>query len=427
MSRRAACTDTRSIRQGDLFFALKGPNFDANRFAAQALEAGAAYVVVDDPAVAPPADARYVLVPDVLLALQGLARWWRRRHSIPFIGITGSNGKTTTKELMHAVLSTHFRTHATKGNLNNHIGVPLTLLALPPDTQVAVIEMGANKPFDIEELCNIAEPTHALITNVGHAHLEQLGSLAGVAETKGAIFRAVRDGGTAWVNVADAHVRDQAAGNARVVTFGLPDADYFISAEELGPEESVVEVSGRSMASPLRVRSALVGGHNALNLLAAVVVGMEIGVPREKIMEGIAAYVPSMNRSQLVQVGSLRVMLDAYNANPSSMRATLESLDTQPLGRVALVLGDMRELGEQSVELHRQIARLANAGRAERVILVGAQMGHAVQELKDKQHWWFATAEEATAQIAACVEGMDFVLIKGSRGMALERLMKGLQ
>jgi UDP-N-acetylmuramoyl-tripeptide--D-alanyl-D-alanine ligase len=426
-SQRAACTDTRSIRAGDIFFALKGPHFNANAFAAQALEQGAAFAVVDDAQVVPAGDHRFILVPDVLLALQGLARWWRRQHTIPFIGITGSNGKTTTKELMHAVLSRKFRTHATKGNLNNHIGVPLTLLALPSDAEIAVIEMGANKPGDIAELCTIAEPTHGLITNVGYAHLEQLGSIEGVAVTKGALFHAVREHGTAWINVADVHVMQQARDNRHVVSFGRPGADYFISREELAPDHSVVEVSGQKMPQPLLVRSALIGAHNAKNILAAVVTGNEMGVPADEIAAGIEAYQPTMNRSQMVQCEGFTVMLDAYNANPSSMRATLDSLNQQQLGRMALILGDMFELGEQAVTQHRDIGRLANAGKAERVILVGALMHHALAEVKDKEHWWFANADEASAQIAELVKGMDFVLIKGSRGMALERLMKVLK
>lgn len=428
MAQRAVSSDTRQIRQGDIFFALKGPNFNANSFAAEALKQGASFAVVDDPSAAAPGDKRFILVEDVLLSLQGLSRWYRRQFRIPVIGITGSNGKTTTKELMHAVLSRSFRTHATRGNLNNHIGVPLTLLSMPQDTEVAVIEMGANKPGDIAELATIAEPTHGLITNVGYAHLEQLGSLEGVAATKGALFRQLgHAGGTAWVNMADAQVQRQAHDLQHTVSFGLPGCHYCISREEAAPDHTLVEVGGDKMPQPLMITSQLVGSHNARNILAAVVTGMEMGVPPQEIAAGIAAYIPAMNRSQLVPCSTFTVMLDAYNANPSSMKATIESLNQQEHGRMAFVLGDMFELGDHAAEQHRELGRIANASKAGRVIAIGRQMQHAMQEMKDKQTWWYETADAAAPHIVSHTAGMDFVLIKGSRGMALERLMKQLK
>jgi UDP-N-acetylmuramoyl-tripeptide--D-alanyl-D-alanine ligase len=422
---RQITTDTRKIVPGAIFFALRGENFDGNHFAAQALVQGAAFVVVDRPAVVADGDARYLLVEDSLLTLQELSRHYRRQFDIPVIGITGSNGKTTTKELVHAVLSTERRVHWTQGNLNNHIGVPLTLLAMPADTEIAVIEMGANKPGDIEELVNIAEPTHGMITNVGEAHLERMINLDGVQETKGAMYRFVRaHEGHAFVNLHDARVAAEGEGILRRTTYGTPEADFYISELDPTTDHLSLQIFAKATGESYSFESHLIGPHNAENILAAVAVGVTMGISLYSIMEGIAAYIPTLNRTELVKGDGLMVLLDAYNANPTSMEATLRSLVGQPYGKVALVLGDMFELGEESSAHHTRLVDLAlRLLPAAKLIGVGKEMQAAMQGRPGSA---YLSVELASPHILSDLAGYDFALIKGSRGMALERLLAPL-
>ncbi|MFN3874494.1 MAG: UDP-N-acetylmuramoyl-tripeptide--D-alanyl-D-alanine ligase [Flavobacteriales bacterium] len=411
------CTDTRSVTPGSLFFALKGPRFDANAFAAEALAKGAAHAVVDDPAAA--ADERCTLVPDALSALQQLARHHRRAFGMPVLAITGSNGKTTTKELACAVMSAHRSTLATEGNLNNHIGVPLTLLRLKPEHRFAIIEMGASKPGDIAELMRIAEPTHGLITNIGKAHLEGFGGLDGVVRTKTELYRWLAEhGGTVFVNADDALLQVQAAGLERQVAYGTGPA----ARHRGGPLEGdgalrfwFAGADGRR----IEVGTRLVGAYNLANALAAVAVGQHFGVPDALIADALGAYAPSNSRSQLLDTGRNSVVLDAYNANPTSMEAALRNLAemASPLPKLA-VLGDMLELGAEGPAEHRRMARLC-AELGIEAVFVGPLFAAAAPP-----------GQEAQPDAAALAKRWEqdaprgrLILLKGSRGMRLEALV----
>lgn len=423
---RRVSTDTRKIQPGDVFFALKGDNFNGNRFAAKALESGASYAVIDEAEYLVGGDARYILVANVLEALQALARHYRDQFDIPFIGITGTNGKTTTKELMHAVLSTEKRVHATVGNLNNHIGVPLTLLSMPEDTELAIIEMGANKHGDIHELCEIAHPTIGIITNIGYAHLERFGDIDGVEATKGEMFRYVgAHGGTAWINIGDVRVARAGSGVTPNIRYGSGGA-YEIAEMELGEDRTDLQVrlpDGRSLA----LTSHLIGSHNAENILVAVIAGCEMGIAPAHIQKGIHDYVPRINRTQLVRTDDFLVLLDAYNANPSSMKATLHSVAAQQYGTTALILGDMFELGEASDELHADLVREVAAVLPEaRLIGIGTAMQAAMDGNSGPGYRAYENVEAALPHIRADVAGVKFILLKGSRGMALEGLLPAL-
>jgi UDP-N-acetylmuramoyl-tripeptide--D-alanyl-D-alanine ligase len=415
-----ACTDTRRLEKGCMFFALKGPSFDANAFATQALEGGAAYAVVDDPAVV--RDERFLLVPDTLKALQDLARAYRRGFSIPVLGITGTNGKTTTKELLHAVLSSDRSVLSTSGNLNNHIGVPLTLLGLKPSHKLAVIEMGANKPGDIAELTAIAEPTHGLITNVGKAHLEGFGDFRGVLRTKLELYDHVRaQGSIVLVNADDALLMARSEGIARS-TYGMSSSSdvHGMSVAE-GPFLSFIFHAGSESSSVVRTR--LIGDYNLPNALAAVCAGVHFGVPVDRIAEALAAYVPGNNRSQFTDTGRNHVVMDAYNANPSSLRAALVNFAGIAGERPKLVIaGDMLELGSVTAEEHQGIVDLI-----EQLELNAILVGSAFASTKDHQGLRrYADVTEASAALRNERPEGYLVLIKGSRGIKLETLMPAL-
>ncbi len=411
-------TDTRNPLAGGMFFALSGPHFNANAFAAKALESGAACAVVDDPTVV--LDDRYLLVPDTLKALQDLARHHRRTFAIPFIAITGTNGKTTTKELVHAVLSVHRPTLATEGNLNNHIGVPLTLLKLKPEHRIAIIEMGASKPGDIAELCAIAEPTHGLITNIGKAHLEGFGSVEGVVRTKTELYAWLHGhGGSAFVNGDDALLMEKSEGLQRV-TYG--------GAEGLGTRGNAVESEGPCMElvfddhlrehGHYHIGTHLIGNYNAPNALAAVCIGHHFGVPDEVIAEALSEYTPSNNRSQLKDTGRNQLILDAYNANPTSMAAALTNFGQLPSDRPKLaILGDMLELGEVSRAEHAAIAALVDRLGLQ-ALLVGKEFVQAVGDAR-----CHADADALAAVLKADPPTGKVILVKGSRGIKLETVV----
>ena len=427
-SQGSITTDTRQIQAGDLFFALKGDRFNGNEYASLALEKGASLVVVDEEKVVDASDERFILVENVLTALQETARAYRRQFKVPVIGITGTNGKTTTKELLMAVLGSEKRIHATKGNLNNHIGVPLTLLAMPRDIDFGIIEMGANKRGDIKELVEIAEPTHGLVTNIGHAHLERFGDLDGVRLTKGEMydFLAERDG-FAWVNEGDANVVERAARVARKVGYGGERSFYSIVEARYARAAAFLEIQvGDRGVFPFE--SNLVGPHNAENVLAAVAVADQLGIGIASMQAAIKSYVPNMNRSQFVKAGPFEVLLDAYNANPSSMQAVLETLSQQGQGRLALILGDMFELGKDSEQLHIDLVRQASALLPDATLIgVGEAMVRAIATESDTGAYGFKDVEAARSSLAELVQGVELVVIKGSRGMALERLLPVLE
>lgn len=417
-------TDTRKIQKGDIFFALKGGNFNGNLFAGQALEAGAGMAVVDEVEVIPEGDSRYVLVDNVLLALQEVATAVRRRVEIPVIGITGTNGKTTTKELVHAVLSSEKRVHATKGNLNNHIGVPLTLLSMPLDTEIAIVEMGANKLGDIAELAAIAEPNFGLITNIGYAHLERFGDVEGVTQTKGELFDFLRShGGCGWINEGDKRVLNRANDmNCRYGYGGTASSYRIVSQDQEDQGMNVMIQVGEKGVH--QFFSQLVGSHNAENILAAVTIGDTLEISIDSMKTALANYQPRMNRSQLIPGEQRTILLDAYNANPSSMAATLESVAMRKDESIGLLLGDMFELGPESLRFHEELVELVAELLPNAFLVgVGEMISQAIQNKRSANFSSYPKVEGAIDNIVADLEPYRFILIKGSRGVALERVL----
>jgi UDP-N-acetylmuramoyl-tripeptide--D-alanyl-D-alanine ligase len=420
-------TDTRQLAPGCIFFALKGDNFDGNKFAAQALEQGAAYVVIDDPQFR--LNDRCLLVQNVLKALQDLASRHRREFDIPVVAIGGSNGKTTTKELVASVLASHYPCHFTKGNLNNHIGVPLTLLAMPVETEVAVIEMGTNQPGDIASLCDIARPTHGLLTNIGKEHLEGFGSLEGVKKAEGELYRYLaRHKGWVFANLSEKYLaamtrrHRRKIGYARAETLAAKDDEETINVMLTG-ETPFIRAAFLSdeTGNAVEVQTQLVGRHNFSNAMTAIALGIYFKVPSEKIKAALENYAPSNNRSQLLRRGSNTIFLDAYNANPSSMRPALESLRAMPGERKVAVLGDMFELGAESLKEHEAILRFAARQKPDVLALVGPEFGRTNFKKFGALHF------PDTAAAKNWFEQQRFenclILIKGSRGMRLEQLI----
>ncbi len=409
-----AGTDTRAIAAGSLFFALKGPNFNANAFAAEALEKGARFAVVDEPSVV--RDERFLLVPDVLHALQALATHHRKTFDIPVVGITGTNGKTTTKELVQAVLNADRPTLATIGNLNNHIGVPLTLLRLTKEHRIAIIEMGANKVGDIAELAAIAEPTHGSITNIGRAHLEGFGSYEGVVRTKSELYGSLRThSGTVFVNTDDPLLMEQSSGLQRVTYGTRPDADTVGSTVRDGPFMNVVFM-GRDGAA-YQVATKLIGDYNLPNALAAVAMGQHFGVPDQVIAEALTRYTPSNNRSEFRDTGRNQLVLDAYNANPTSMAAALKNFAAMKSERPKLaILGDMLELGADSRKDHDAIVELVKTlGLDARFVGPEFQRSTTLHSYPDASALLdILKKEPLTGHLA---------LVKGSRGIKLETVV----
>ncbi|MEO0582690.1 MAG: UDP-N-acetylmuramoyl-tripeptide--D-alanyl-D-alanine ligase [Bacteroidota bacterium] len=416
-------TDTRHIQEGQLYFALKGARFNGNQFAKQALEAGAAYAIIDEAVYVVEEDPRYILVPDALKALQDLAHAYRQEFDVPIIGLTGSNGKTTTKELIYSVLSTERKVHATSGNFNNHIGVPLTLLAMPRDIEMAIIEMGANQPGDIQELAEIADPTIGLITNVGYAHLEKLKGLDGVRETKGALFRHVKaKGGQIFVNMGDPNVVLEAGVYPHQVTYGKEGADFQLRQTEVTWKglRLKVEVKGKVW----ELESSLSGEYNANNILAATAICHTLGISETGIKMGIQQYISQNNRSQHVQKGKLSIWLDAYNANPSSMEASIHNIFSMGENKkVGVVLGDMYELGEDEEVLHRALADHVRQYAPALVIGIGPKMKNMTDVLEGNVHH-FEDRESAKVAFSQLIAPLDVLLVKGSRAMALEKLLE---
>ena len=400
-SHPAVTTDSRHIPEGAIFFALRGATFDGNRFAAEALDKGAAYAVVDDPAAV--TDDRMVLVGDTLGALQELAREHRRRLAIPILAISGSNGKTTTKELVSRVLAERFEVYATRGNLNNHIGVPLTLLAMTRDTRFGVVEMGASACGEIALLASIAEPNYGILTNIGRAHLAGFGGPEGVRRGKGELFDYLAaNGGRAFV----------------------PREDATLSAMAAERPAMAVERYSRSLADGLENR--LEGSYNRYNIAAAVAVGHRFGIPDGEIRRAIASYTPDNNRSQRTETGRNTLIVDCYNANPSSMRASVANFLAEPPGartRRLLILGDMLELGAWSEQEHAAVIRLAAQAPQTEVMLVGTEFAraHAGMEPQPARITLFADREHLIAALRAHPVDNALVRIKGSRGIGLEK------
>ncbi|PVD49981.1 UDP-N-acetylmuramoylalanyl-D-glutamate--2,6-diaminopimelate ligase [Terrimonas sp.] len=407
-------TDTRKLKPGDIFFALKGPSFNGNLFAKKALDEGAAFVVVDeDPGFS---DNRIIRTANVLTTLQELAGYHRRQFNIPVIAITGSNGKTTTKELVHAVLSSAYRTYTTQGNLNNHIGIPLTLLAIQKDAEIAVVEMGANHLKEIEGYCVYTAPTHGLITNCGKAHLEGFGGIEGVRKGKGELFDYLRlNNGTAFVMWDYDYLREMSKGIPTIYTYGTDAAN--ITGNTI-KSEPFLEIGWIKAGNIMPVQTQLVGDYNLPNVLAAIAAGKYFKVPDEKIIASIQQYTPSNSRSQLIEKGSNKIILDAYNANPSSMKLAIENFSKIRADNKVLVLGAMMELGPESKKEHQDIVSLIKNYTWSNVILVGGDFEGIAEPFV-----YFKNATEATAWLKQHKPVNSSLLVKGSRSMKMETIL----
>jgi UDP-N-acetylmuramoyl-tripeptide--D-alanyl-D-alanine ligase len=412
------CTDTRHITPGCLFFALKGDHFDGNTYASEALKKGAAYAIVDNPEVAE--NSKFLLVEDVLTALQDLARHHRKTFTFPVIALTGSNGKTTTKELIAKVLSMKYKTYATKGNLNNHIGVPLTLLAIDATKyEMAVVEMGANHQTEIALLCSIAQPTHGLITNIGKAHLEGFGGLKGIIKGKGELLDFLsKKKGTVFVNTENETVMEMVSQRR---AFG-EILFYCTESSPVNPrliqESPVVTFEGNKGKI---VTTHIPGQYNFDNMCAALAVGNHFGVTDDDAYEAIAHYEPDNNRSQFVKRGSNTIIMDAYNANPSSMAAAVTNFARMEAKHKMVILGDMFELGDSSEEEHLALGKLVADAKFDLVILTGKYMQYALPALP--KAYYFPDKFSLHNWVMDNPQNDTLILIKGSRGMALESVL----
>ncbi len=399
-------TDTRKIRKGSIYFALKGENFNGNKFAVEALNNGANYAIIDEDEFN--THKSCILVENVLETLQQLANFHRQKLNIPIISLSGSNGKTTTKELINAVLSEKYKTTATFGNLNNHIGVPLTLLTMTPSTEIGIVEMGANHLKEIDSLCKIALPNFGYITNFGKAHLEGFGSVEGIIEGKSELYDFLRNNnGIAFVN-SDDELQIKQSNGINFVSFNK-NSIQFIGANPF------VKVQFKNTI----IESKLIGKYNFNNIAAAIIIGNYFKVSEEQIKKAIESYIPRNNRSQIIEKGTSKIILDAYNANPSSMQAALENFNELHDTNKVVILGDMFELGNESENEHQKIAELATSFNFQKVFLIGKA---------------FSTTHVKNAFIYDSFEGFKTsnknltienttILIKGSRGMALERIL----
>ena len=430
-------TDTRSLKGGEMFFALKGENFDGNEYALKALESGAAYAVVNkDSAAGASDDPRLVKVDDTLKTLQDLARWHRSMtivngKPLTVIALTGTNGKTTTKELIRQVLSVKYKVTATEGNLNNSIGVPLTLLKINAETELAVIEMGASHPGDIKELVDIALPNYGLITNVGKAHLLGFGSFEGVKSTKGELYDYLRrTSDKVFINADNPHLCQMASDRnlqsdperpySLLIPYGL--LYQRASVLESSPEQPFLRIS----VSGKVVETNLIGSYNADNVMAAIAVGAQFGVSFDEAAAAIAAYVPSNNRSQMVRTLRNTLIVDAYNANPTSMEAALKNFSALQAERKAVLLGDMLELGEESLTEHIRIASMTLDAGFETICLVGAEFRKAMEQLSDSRAYVFDTSAQLAAWLSDHQISGFSCLIKGSRGTRMEKVIEML-
>jgi UDP-N-acetylmuramoyl-tripeptide--D-alanyl-D-alanine ligase len=411
---KGVSTDTRQITEGCLFVALRGDKFDGNQYAKDALEKGAKYAIVDNAEFA--VDNRYLLVNNSLETLQQLANYHRRQLNIPIVGLTGSNGKTTTKELIATVLAKKYRTYATKGNLNNHIGVPLTLLAIDGSFEMAVVEMGANHQKEIELLSSIAAPTHGLITNIGKAHLEGFGGLAGVRKGKGELYDwLAASEGVVFVNASNTTLQEMAQERTfkkQVSYLSGNDAPQML-------EDSPLVVYKDSEGNT--VQTHLTGKYNFENIAAALAIGKYFGVSNQDANQAVADYNPTNNRSQIIQKGTNTIIMDAYNANPSSMAAAVENFGKLNAERKMVILGDMLELGEDSPAEHLALGQLVAKQKFDVVILAGKLMQDALPALP--QAYYFPDKFSLHNWIVDHPQQNTHVLIKGSRGMGLETVV----
>ena len=414
-------TDTRKLEAGSVFFALKGENFDANTFAEKSIEGGCSYAIVDNPDVI---RSEYILlVENVLETLQQLAKFHRRQLKFPIIGITGSNGKTTNKELIHAVLSKKYRTYATKGNLNNHIGVPLTLLSITPEHEMAIVEMGANHQGEIAMLSELSDPDYGVITNIGKAHLEGFGGEEGVKKGKSELYKHIsKKGGKVFINGNDPVLLDLSKDLPKVY-YG-ENIEFDVYGKQLSINEYVEfkwNIKNKSLENQPLVKTQMFGQYNFINLLCAVCIGSYFNVPEDDINDALENYIPEMNRSQVKKIKSNTLILDAYNANPSSMNLAIENFNKQNLENKIAVLGDMLELGDYSSDEHRKILLQLESSDIEKVYLVGVQFF----EFKDQflKFNFFKNIDDLMSYLNTCHTADSTLLIKGSRGIKLEKIV----
>lgn len=405
-------TDTRAPLNDSMFFALKGDNFNGNLYAREALSKGASFAVIDEKQ--DPSDDRFILVENVLQTLQNLAKVHRQSLDIPIIALTGSNGKTTTKELIAVVLSQKFNCMATKGNLNNHIGVPLTLLSMQPEAEIGVVEMGANHKHEIANLCEIALPDFGYITNFGKVHLEGFGSLAGVIEAKTEMYVNLRNNNkTAFINAEDGIQMERSKG-MNIVRFCSNNSDYPVVLNGADPYVNV------SFENEI-IQSKLIGKYNYSNIAAAIAIGKYFGVANDKIKEAIENYVPSNNRSQIITKKTNKVILDAYNANPESMKVAIENLSQLSATVKVAILGDMYEVGEASIAEHQKLVQMLSNANIQSAFLIGDHFSKTL--VRDKNIFQFKSIEDFRTNLDVARLSQATILIKASRGMALERVL----
>jgi len=416
-------TDTRKINLNSFFFSLKGDNFDGNKFAGEALAAGAKYVVVDNPEVVK--DDKFLLVEDVLTALQELATYHRKKLRIPIFGLTGSNGKTTTKELIREVLSAKFNIVATEGNLNNHIGVPLTLLRITKETEIGVVEMGANHIGEIAALCDIAQPTHGLITNIGKAHLEGFGSYEGVVRAKSELYHyLIQHDGVVFVNSDDPLLKNMSKRIKKPLFYNSPEDFYECQLLAADPYVQLKTEDGE------HVQTNLIGTYNFKNIAAALCVGKYFKVVEDTANKAIADYVPKNNRSQIITTEKNQIILDAYNANPVSMSAALENLAAMEHANKVVILGDMFELGDDSDLEHKKIVEKVANMKIAKAIFCGKAFSRSVHNLDVTLTSAVTSIFEDKSDLAKYLIdnpiNNTLILIKASRGMGLETLVEYL-
>jgi UDP-N-acetylmuramoyl-tripeptide--D-alanyl-D-alanine ligase len=410
-------TDTRQITPGSIFFALKGDKFNANEFAAEAVEKGASYAVIDEEKFR--RDDRYMLVPDVLKALQNLARYHRDQLKIPVIGLTGSNGKTTSKELINAVLSTKFRTFATKGNLNNHIGVPLTLLSIDSTIEMAVVEMGANHLGEIALLCSIANPTHGLITNIGKAHIGTFGGYENIIRGKSELYQhLIRNNGQVFIN-SRSPVLTNMSKRFKNPLFYPDEGDYYRA--KLLSSDPLVSVEAENGEI---IETNLTGAYNFENIAAALAIGKFFEVDAKAANKAVAGYIPGNMRSQIVKKESNTIILDAYNANPSSMEVAIENLAQMRAEKKVLMLGDMFELEGEADKEHQAIGKLIREKGFQHVYLCGSLFKSALREIPNAKY--FPKKEELISELKSFPIKNATILVKASRGIGLETIVEYL-
>lgn len=406
------CTDTRIIKPNQLYFALSGDNFNGNTFASQAIKQGALKAIIDQKEYEA---SQTILTKNTLQTLQELASYHRTYLDIPIIGLTGSNGKTTTKELINAVLSQKFITYATQGNFNNHIGVPLTLLAMTKKTEIGIVEMGANHQKEIEALCEISKPNYGLITNFGKAHLEGFGGIEGVIKGKSELYTYLQNnGGTVFVNDLDPIQIEKSKDIRKRKTFGSPQSNYPITLEETNPTITI-------KANNTPIQSQLIGTYNFTNIGVSAVIGSYFKLSNDAIKKGIESYLPKNNRSQRIQQEGYAIILDAYNANPTSMVAALQNLQTQNTSNTIAFIGDMFEVGDTTLQEHQDILQLAHSLGINQVIAIGPSFGASTPANERQQ--LFENYDAFAEAYSPIIPSNSAILIKGSRGMKMERIL----